>query len=220
MFCFPGQSASTYPCPSLWRRCSAPVFAWDNTPMPPTASILVPSYIPHELHIAPIVNPQLAHYRSPLHPHIDWDAAASPLLAIQRIGPLARPITENHQLEQHATSPPVNSLMLAFSGPTAIRLAPWSAIYIARTDHLPLTVGDVLHAIHIHLRRPLTWDEIRGMPGDVWERVMQAFNRRVRAAAGNGDQRQYVMERLDFLDGQTLFDGIQLVAGEFQLSLL
>ncbi|KAJ7470825.1 hypothetical protein FB451DRAFT_322532 [Mycena latifolia] len=175
-------------------------------------------YIPSEPRIA--LNPQLTHHRSLLHPHVDWDAATSPFSAILRYGPVSRFPIERFQLEQYTTSPPVKYLTLTVAGAAASLLEPWATIHVERTDGWSLRVGDVLNAIYLHLARPLRSDEINGMPAERWEHVLQAFNRRVRAAEAGGDVRELVMQRRDYLDGQTLFDGIQFVGVELQLSLL
>lgn len=133
---------------------------------------------------------------------------------------MSQVLIEGFHLEQFATSSPVKSLALALCGTAASRFASWGTIHVERTDGRPLSVGDVLNAIHVHLTRPLKWGEITGMPLDDWEGVVEAFNRRVRDTGARDASQELVMLQLDFLDGQTLFDGIQFVGGELQLSLV
>ncbi|KAJ7676268.1 hypothetical protein B0H17DRAFT_1139989 [Mycena rosella] len=202
-------SAATYD-PEIIPVMPGPFLA-PSTPSRPPPSML---YIPTEPLIT--LNPQLAHHRSPLHPHLDWDAAKSPLDANLQHGS-AQFAIGNYQLGQYASMPPVKSLALTFAGAAASNLGHWGTIHVQRRDGRPLCVGDVLNAISVHLTRRLKWEEIQGMEPDKWERVVGAFNRRVCAAMGGENSR---MQRLDFLDGQTLFDGIQFVGGELRLSLL
>ncbi|KAJ6509725.1 hypothetical protein DFH09DRAFT_1198709 [Mycena vulgaris] len=193
----------------------SPTFTWYH----PVSPLMFPSphppqlmlYTPNEPRI--VLNPQLMHHRSLLHPHLDWDAATSPYR-----DPTLK--IYGFHLEQFATSPPVKSLVLALCGTAASRFASWGTIHVERTNGRPLSVDDVLNAIHVHLTRPLKWGEITGMPLDDWERVVEAFNRRVRDTGALDAPQELVMLRLDFLDGQTLFDGIQSVGGELQLSLV
>jgi hypothetical protein len=122
------------------------------------------------------------------------------------------------RLAQYATNPPMKFLTLVLSGNAASLLSPWNTIHVQRADGLPLCVGDVLNAIHVHLTRPLRWDEISGMATESWEHILLAFNQRVQASGIREDSGQLVMQRLDLLNG-TLFDGIQCVGGEFHLAL-
>ncbi|KAJ7190777.1 hypothetical protein GGX14DRAFT_482605, partial [Mycena pura] len=176
------------------------------------------SSFPH-YHPPVILNPRLSHHRSPLHMHLDWDTAQSPLLALQVYGSASRSIESSFQLYQYAMSPPRKSLLLVFFGSAASRLERWDTIHVAREDGKVLRVGDVLNAIHIHLTQLLTRNEINNLSTDEWVRVEQAFQRRVAATRARGDMSELKMQRLDFLDGHTLFDGIQYFSGEFVLSL-
>ncbi|KAJ7676254.1 hypothetical protein B0H17DRAFT_1238187 [Mycena rosella] len=121
------------------------------------------------------LNPQLAHHRSPLHPHLDWDAAKSPLDANLQHGSAQFKIGD-YQLEQYASTPPVKSLALTFAGAAASNLGHRGTIHVERRDGRSLCVGGVLNAISVHLTRQLKWEEIQGMDTDKWERVVGVFN--------------------------------------------
>ncbi|KAJ7161991.1 hypothetical protein C8R43DRAFT_316906 [Mycena crocata] len=225
MFCFFGSPPASYTAhPSVWQFCAQPPPACEWYP-PATLVALPTSYPPLPVlwasqnpHLT--LNPQLSHYRSDVHPHIDWNTTASPLSAVHRHGRISLPITASFHLEQPATSPPVGSATICFAGTAGWSLAQWGTIHVARTDGSPLRVGDVLNAIHLHVTRRLTYQEITGMQASDWVQAMRGFNQRVQAAGRQRDPRELFMQRLDLLEGHTLFDGIHLVGGEFQLSLL
>ncbi|KAJ7503493.1 hypothetical protein B0H11DRAFT_1711044, partial [Mycena galericulata] len=151
---------------------------------------------------------------------LNWNISDSPICATQRHGAAERPIAAHVQLEQCATIPPVKSLEITFSGFAALCLEQWDTIHVERRDEYPLRVGDLLNAIHVHLARPLTWDEITTMSVDKWDRITQTFSRRVHDAPSSQEGNELVLQRFDFLDGHTLFDGVQFSGGEFRLSLV
>lgn len=174
----------------------------------------------HPLIYRVVVNPQLEHHRSLLHPHIGWNVATHPLNAVQRNRVRSGSVERNIKFGEYATNPLCRSMMITFSSTIEPLVARWDTIYVERTDCCPLLVGDVLLAVHKHLNTPLTREEICTTAADEWDRVTRDFSRRVRGARRRGDTGTLVLSRLDFLKGQRKFDGLSYSGGdEFCLSL-
>ncbi|KAJ7069975.1 hypothetical protein C8F01DRAFT_1078357 [Mycena amicta] len=201
-------------------------------PVSPHAPVLQSPWsnpTPHAWSIPAVsINPQLENERRDF-PFLDWDTSQPPPCAIVRMAPVPRPIQHYH-LTQLATTPPLTSMLLIIKStapsfpPRPMHSAthldwPWDTIHVERKDSLALRVGDVLYAIHMHLTKGLTSREVSAMARDEWIRVDNAFRRRVAIARAQGFMGDLKMERLDFLEGHTFFNGMEFWDGEFLLSL-
>ncbi|KAJ6632108.1 hypothetical protein B0H10DRAFT_1937807 [Mycena sp. CBHHK59/15] len=201
-----------------WCRPLVTVF---NLPVANSCAEWIPNTPPMLDFYAPIfaVNPQLAHHRSILHPHLDWNTVVPPHQATHRHGTMSGSIIMGYHLAQYAASPVCYSMTITFAGSIAALLSRWDAIYVERRDRCPLLVGNVLHAIHNHLTKHLTHEEITGLADDEWDRAVRSFNLCV-SGADRRDGGSLVLSRVDLLSGRTRFDGLHHVGGgEFLLAL-
>lgn len=190
------------PRPELW-------------PTPPPSPPSVPPPLADEL----ALNPFLEHRRTGLPP-VDLDLRRPALWVYLGEPPGAAPLVESpeapklHPLleldgpngAQPATHPGVGALNAGALADDPAPCVRWPFIVLAHHPALPVSVADVLEALHENFRQCLTEEEVAALSPARQDQLFRTYWSRVECYGGGGTDG---LRRVDYLGDRYMFRGLE-----------